>query len=174
MAEISQSRPSHPATWVPTVYFAEGLPFYAVNYMALFFYQDMGIQNAVTTFVISLLAWPWTLKPIWSPLLEMYKTKKFFVLLLEAVGGLSLVLLALSLNMPGYFRYSVAIFAVLGFCSATHDIAADGLYIVSLSREQQAAYAGWQGAFYNVARIFSMGGLIWLTGALQEHFLRAH
>ena len=111
MAEISQARPSHPAKWVPTVYFAEGLPFYAVNYMAPFFYQDMGVRNTLITLVISLLAWPWTLKPIWSPLLEMYKTKKFFVVLLEAVGGLSLVLVALSPNMPGYFRYSVAIFA---------------------------------------------------------------
>jgi MFS transporter, PAT family, beta-lactamase induction signal transducer AmpG len=165
---------SHPAAWVPTLYFAEGLPFYAVNFMALAFYQRLGVSNAVVTLVISLLAWPWTLKPLWSPLLEMYKTKKFFVVLLEFVGGLSLVLLALSLDLPGYFRYSIAVFAVLGFCSATHDIAADGLYIVSLSREQQAAYAGWQGAFYNVARIFSMGGLIWVTGLLQERFLRTH
>ncbi len=164
----------HPATWVPTLYFAEGLPFYAVNFMALTFYQRMGISNALITFVISLLAWPWTLKPLWSPLLEMYKTKKFFVLVLQFVGGLSLVLLALSLNLPNYFRYSIAIFSVLGFCSATHDIAADGIYIASLSPKDQAAYAGWQGAFYNVARIFSMGGLIWLTGYLQERFLQSH
>jgi len=174
MAETAPARSAHPATWVPTVYFAEGLPFYAVNYMALFFYQDMGIKNAVITVVIRLLAWPWTLKPIWSPLLEMYKTKKFFVVLLEAVGGLSLVLLALSLNMPGYFRYSVAIFAVLGFCSATHDIAADGIYIASLTSKQQASYVGWQGGFYNLARIFSMGGLLWMIGYLGERFTRAN
>ena len=168
------SKKTHPAVWVPTLYFAEGLPFYAVNFMALAFYQRMGVSNAVITFVISLLAWPWTLKPLWSPLLEMYKTKKFFVILLQFVGGLSLVLLALSLNLPNHFRYSIAIFAALGFCSSTHDIAADGIYIASLTSKQQAAYAGWQGAFYNVARIFSMGGLIWLTGYLQERFLRAH
>jgi PAT family beta-lactamase induction signal transducer AmpG len=164
----------HPATWVPTLYFAEGLPFYAVNFMALAFYQRMGVSNTVITFVISLLAWPWTLKPLWSPLLEMYKTKKFFVVVLEFIGGLSLVCLALSLNVPNYFRYSIAIFAVLGFCSSTHDIAADGIYIASLSPKDQAAYAGWQGAFFNIARIFSMGGLIWLTGVLQERFLRSH
>jgi len=164
----------HPATWVPTLYFAEGLPFYAVNFMALAFYQRMGVSNTVITFVISLLAWPWTLKPLWSPLLEMYKTKKFFVVILEFIGGLSLVCLALSLNLPGYFRYSIAIFAVLGFCSSTHDIAADGIYIASLTPKDQAAYAGWQGAFFNIARIFSMGGLIWLTGVLQERFLLSH
>ncbi|MGA2170244.1 MAG: MFS transporter [Terracidiphilus sp.] len=169
-----QTMRRYPAAWVPTLYFAEGLPFYAVNYMALFFYQDMGLKNAVTTLVISLLAWPWTLKPIWSPMLEMYKTKKFFVVLMELVGGLSLVLIALSLNMPGYFRYSVAIFAVLGFCSATHDIAADGIYIAALSSKEQAAYVGWQGGFYNLARIFSVGGLLWLVGVLGETFARAH
>jgi PAT family beta-lactamase induction signal transducer AmpG len=164
----------HPASWVPTLYFAEGLPFYAVNFMALAFYQRMGVSNAVVTLVISLLAWPWTLKPLWSPLLEMYKTKKFFVVLLEFVAGLSLVLLALSLNLPDYFRYSIAMLAVLGFCSATHDIAADGIYIASLTPKDQSAFAGWQGAFYNLARIFSMGGLVWLTGVLQEHFVRTH
>ncbi len=174
MTNNGQGARTHPATWVPTLYFAEGLPFYAVNFMALAFYQRLGLSNAVITLVISLLAWPWTLKPLWSPLLEMYKTKKFFVILTEFVGGLSLVLLALSLNLPNPIRYSIAIFAVLGFCSATHDIAGDGIYIASLSNKEQAAYAGWQGAFYNVARIFSMGGLIWLTGVLQERFLRAH
>jgi MFS transporter, PAT family, beta-lactamase induction signal transducer AmpG len=174
MEHKTQTARTHPAAWVPTLYFAEGMPFYAVNFMALAFYQRLGMSNAVITLVISLLAWPWTLKPLWSPLLEMYKTKKFFVILMEFIGGLSLVLLALSLNLPNHFRYSIAIFAVLGFCSATHDIAGDGIYIASLSNKEQAAYAGWQGAFYNVARIFSMGGLIWLTGVLQERFLRSH
>jgi PAT family beta-lactamase induction signal transducer AmpG len=160
----------HPAAWVPTLYFAEGLPFYAVNFMALIFYQRMGVSNAVTTLVISLLAWPWTLKPLWSPLLEMYKTKKFFVVVTQVVGGAGLVTLALSLPLPGYFRYSIAILTLMAFASSTHDIAADGLYIASLTPKQQAAYAGWQGAFYNVARIFSMGGLVWLAGFLQDHF----
>jgi MFS transporter, PAT family, beta-lactamase induction signal transducer AmpG len=174
MTSDTRSGRTHPAAWVPTLYFAEGLPFYAVNFMALFFYQDMGISNALITFVVSLLAWPWTLKPIWSPMLEMYRTKKFFVVLLQFVAGISLVLLALSLNVPGYFRYTVAVLAVLGFCSATHDIAADGIYIASLSPKEQASYVGWQGAFYNVARIFSMGGLIWLIGVLGEKFAAAH
>jgi PAT family beta-lactamase induction signal transducer AmpG len=164
----------HPASWVATLYFAEGLPFYAVNLMALTFYQRMGVSNAVNTLVISLLGWLWTLKPLWSPLLEMSKTKKFFVVLFQFAGGLSLVLLALCLPLQGYFRYSIAIFFLIAFCSSTHDIAADGLYIASLSPKEQAAYAGWQGGFYNVARVFSLGGLIFLAGALQERFLRAH
>lgn len=157
-----------PSLWVPTLYFAEGLPFYAVNMMALIFYSRMGVSNATITATVSLLGLPWSLKPLWSPFLEMYKTKKFFVVLMEFMGGLSLGVLALCLPLPGYFRYSVALLAVIAFCSSTHDIAADGLYIASLSRKQQAAYAGWQGGFFNIARFVSQGGLLILAGYLEN------
>jgi PAT family beta-lactamase induction signal transducer AmpG len=156
-----------PAVWVPTLYFAEGLPFYAVGMMALIFYSRMGIDNRTITATVSLLGLPWSLKPLWSPFLEMYKTKKFFVVLMEFVGGVSLGLLALCLPLPDYFRYSIAFFALVAFCSSTHDIAADGLYIGSLTPKQQAAYAGWQGGFYNIARFFSQGGLLILAGYLE-------
>ncbi len=157
-----------PRLWVPTLYFAEGLPFYAVSMMALIFYSRMGVDNSTITATVSLLGLPWSLKPLWSPFLEMYKTKKFFVVLMEFVGGLSLGLLALCLPVPDYFRYSVAFFAVIAFCSSTHDIAADGLYIASLTAKQQAEYAGWQGGFYNVARFVSQGGLLILAGYLES------
>jgi len=156
-----------PSLWVPTLYFAEGLPFYAVNMMALIFFSRMGVSNMTITATVSLLGLPWSLKPLWSPFLEMYKTKKFFVVLMELLGGTSLGLLALALPLPGFFRYSVALLAVVAFCSSTHDIAADGLYIASLSSKQQAAYAGWQGGFYNIARFVSQGGLLILVGYLE-------
>ena len=165
--ELRSSRFS-PSLWVPTLYFAEGLPFYAVNMMALIFYSRMGVSNMTITATVSLLGLPWSLKPLWSPFLEMYKTKKFFVVLMEFGGGLCLGLLALCLPLPGYFRYSVALLAVIAFCSSTHDIAADGLYIASLSSRQQAEYAGWQGGFYNIARFVSQGGLLILAGYLEN------
>src|SRR5208283_4962134 len=175
MTSNGRPNPTHPAAWVPTLYFAEGLPFYAVAMMALIFYQRMGVRNDVIALTTSLIGLPWSLKPLWSPLLEMYRTKKFFVVLLEFIGGLSLALLALCLPLPGYFRYSIALFSIIAFCSATHDIAADGLYIASLTAKQQAAYAGWQGGFYNVARFFAQGGLIILVGVLEARmpFVRA-
>jgi PAT family beta-lactamase induction signal transducer AmpG len=172
MSDVSTPRRS-PVAWVPTLYFAEGLPFYAVNYMALLFYQGIGIDNAKTAFVVSMLAWPWTLKPVWSPLLEMYRTKKFFVVLMQLLGGAGLLLLALALPLPGAFAWSIALLTLVAFASSTHDIAADGVYIASLSAKEQSAYAGWCGAFYNVARIFSMGGLIALAGLLQARFAGA-
>jgi len=158
-----------PAGWVPTLYFAEGLPFYTVGLIALIFYQRMGVRNEVIALATSLLAIPWSLKPLWSPFLEMYKTKKFFVVCFEVLGGVSLGLLALSLPLAGYLRYSIAFFALVAFCSASHDIVADGLYIASLDPRQQSAFAGWQGGFYNVARFFAQGGLIILAGYLEEH-----
>ena len=157
-----------PSLWVPTLYFAEGLPFYAVNMMALIFYSRMGVSNVTITATVSLLGLPWSLKPLWSPFLEMYRTKKFFVITAEFMGGTCLGLLALCLPLPGYFRYSVALLAAIAFCSSTHDIAADGLYIASLSSRQQAKYAGWQGAFYNIARFVSQGGLLILAGYLES------
>jgi PAT family beta-lactamase induction signal transducer AmpG len=165
----AEAKKHHPASWVPTLYFAEGIPFYTVSLMALIFYQRLGVRNDVIALTTRLLGIPWSLKPLWSPLLEMYKTKKYFVVLTEFLGGLSLGLLALCLPLPGVFRYSIAMFALVAFASSTHDIAADGLYIASLNSKQQAAYAGWQGGFYNVARFFAQGGLIILVGFFETH-----
>ncbi len=169
-----EDRPARPARWVPTLYFAEGIPFFAVSLMAGVLYKRMGLPNDVIALATSWMLLPWSLKPLWSPLLEMFKTKKFFVVLFEIVGGLSLALVALSLPLPGFFRYSIAFFAVVAFCSATHDIAADGLYIASLSPKQQASFAGWQGGFFNVARFFSQGGLVILAGFLESRVGTPH
>jgi len=167
MASATKPGRTHPARWVPTLYFAEGVPFFAVALIAGILYKRLGLRNDVITFYTSFLLLPWSLKPLWSPLIEMFKTKKFFVVFLELAGGLSLALVALCLPLPGYFGYSLALLAVVAFCSSTHDIAADGLYIASLSPKEQAAYTGWQGGFYNAARFFSQGGLIILAGYLE-------
>jgi PAT family beta-lactamase induction signal transducer AmpG len=161
------SRRTPPATWVPTLYFAEGIPFFAISLIAGIFYKRLGFGNDVIALYTKLLLLPWSLKPLWSPLLEMFKTKKYFVVLLQAVGGVSLGLIALCLPLADYFLFTIVLFAVVAFCSSTHDIAADGLYIASLLPKEQAAYAGWQSGFYSVARLFSQGGLIILAGYLE-------
>lgn len=157
----------HPALWVPSLYFAEGMPFFAVSLIASILYKRMGIPDDVNALYTSWLLLPWSLKPLWSPLLEMFRTKKFFVVLLQLLGGVSLLLVAVFLPFGHYFAITMALFGVVALCSSTHDIAADGLYIASLTDKQQAAYAGWQGGFYNVARFFSQGGLLILAGYLE-------
>jgi PAT family beta-lactamase induction signal transducer AmpG len=163
----SPEKKRHPASWVPTLYFAEGVPFFAVSTIAGILYKRLGLGNDAIGLYTSLLLLPWSLKPLWSPVLEMFRTQKFFVVLLEFAGGVSLALIALTLPLPDYFRYSIALFAVVAFCSSTHDIAADGLYIASLAPKQQAAYAGWQSGFYSLARLFAQGGLVVLAGLLE-------
>ncbi len=185
IAEGAQrARRTHPAAWVPTLYFAEGVPYLTVSALAVVLYQRLslwhqhagqpGLSNEIIAFYTSLLLLPWSLKPLWSPLLEMYKTKKFFVVLFEFLGGLTMAAVGLCLPLPGYFGFTVALFGVMAFCSSTHDIAADGLYIASLSAKQQAAYAGWQGAFYNIARLFAQGGLVILAGVLEKRMAAPH
>jgi PAT family beta-lactamase induction signal transducer AmpG len=166
-AATPTSERRHPAAWVPTLYFAEGIPFFAVSLIAGILYKKLGLGNDTIARYTSALLLPWSLKPLWSPLLEMFKTKKYFVVLMEFCGGLALVGIALCLPTADFFPLTVTLFALVAICSSTHDIAADGLYIASLSSKEQAAYAGWQGGFYNVARFFSQGALIILAGYLE-------
>lgn len=113
---------------------------------------------------------PWTLKPLWSPLLEMYKTKKFFVIVTQIATGCIFGLIALALHLPDFFAVCIALLSVIALSGATHDVAADGVYMASLSKDDQARYIGWQGAFYNIAKIAATGGLVMLAGVLIKHF----
>ncbi|HEX9007559.1 MAG TPA: MFS transporter, partial [Bacteroidota bacterium] len=125
-------------------------------------------SDAQIAFWTSLVMLPWTLKPVWGPLLEMFKTKKTFVVATEFIGGAGFGLLAFALPLPDFFRYTLALFALIAFNGATHDIAADGVYINVLSDKLQAQFVGWQGASYNIAKIFTQGALVYLAGQLES------
>jgi len=165
-----QTTPVYPERWVPTLYFAEGLPFVAIAMVSALMYKNMGIADAQITFWTSLVMLPWTLKPLWGPVLEMFKTKKHFVVGTEFIGGVAFGFLALTLPLDGFFRYSLALFAIIAFNGATHDIAADGVYINVLSQKLQAQFVGWQGAAYNIAKVFTQGALVYIAGQLEIRF----
>ena len=165
---ISTVKKTSPLAWVPTVYFAMGLPFVVLNMVSAVMFKDMGISDARIAFWTSLIMWPWTIKFLWSPFLEIFRTKKFFVVTTQLLSGVLFGLAALALHMPHFFAVTVGVFAVVAFSGATHDIAADGVYMSELSTGDQARYIGWQGAFYNIAKVFAMGGLVYLAGALKE------
>ncbi len=114
--------------------------------------------------------WPWTIKFLWSPVLELYRTRKFFVVLTQLASGVLFGLVALALNLPAFFAVSIALLAVVAFSGATHDIVADGTYMSELNKEEQARWIGWQGAFYNIAKLAATGGLVWLAGWLDDRF----
>lgn len=156
----------NPVSWIPTVYFAMGLPFVVLNMVAVLMFKGLGISDARIAFWTSLIMLPWTIKPFWSPFLEMFKTKKYFVVLTQITSGVVFGLVAFSLHLPDFFCYSIALLAVIAFSGATHDIATDGVYMTELSKEEQAKYIGWQGAFYNLAKIIATGGMVYLAGYL--------
>ena len=160
--------PRHPMRWVPTLYLAEGLPFYAVALVASLMYKSMGVANDEIAYWTGLITFAWVFKSLWSPFLEAASSKKFLVVMFQMIGGVCLGLVALSLQLPMYFALSIALLGLVAIAAATHDIAADGLYIASLSNKQQAAYAGWQGAFFNAGKFISLGGLVVLAGHLEK------
>ena len=164
----SKQRISNPALWVPSVYFGMGLPFVAISVASVLMFTNMGISDSKIAFWTSLVMIPWTLKPLWSGFLEMFKTKKFFVVFTEILSGVLFGLIALSLPLPSFFTYSIALMGILAFSGASHDIAGDGVYLAFLDKKQQAQYIGWQGASYNIAKILTSGGLVYIAGTLES------
>ena len=167
---VSQHKATNPVYWVPTAYYAMGLPFIAVNLVSLYMYKELGVSDTQITFWTSLLILPWTLKFLWSPFMEMYRTKKFFVLLTEMLSGFLFGLVAFSLFSNYFFAISISTMAVIAFSGATHDVACDGVYMAELNQVDQTKYIGVQGAFYNIAKLVSNGGLVALAGMLSEYF----
>ena len=147
-----------------------GLPFVVLNMVSVLMFKGLGIGDAQIALWTSLIMMPWTLKFLWSPFLEMFKTKKFFVVLTQMVTGAGFALVALALQLPFFFAICIALLAVIAFSGATHDVATDGVYMSELNKQDQAKYIGWQGAFYNIAKIVASGGLVWLAGALLVGF----
>jgi PAT family beta-lactamase induction signal transducer AmpG len=158
----------HPLAWVPTLYLAQGLPFYAVALVAGLMFKSLGMPNDLIARWTGVLGLAWVFKALWSPFLELARSKKRVVVAFQLIGGAGLAGVALALQLPAWFAASIALLAVVALASATHDIAADGLYIASLSVRQQSAYAGWQGAFFNAAKFLSLGGLVILAGHLEQ------
>jgi MFS transporter, PAT family, beta-lactamase induction signal transducer AmpG len=157
-----------PMKWVPTLYLAQGLPFFAVNVIAQQMLISMNVPNEQMTRWLGVLSLAWGFKWIWSPFLELAPSKKSVVVLFQLIGAAGLGLVAMSLNLPSFFTLAIVALALVSLASATHDIACDGLYIASLSHKAQAQYAGWQGAFFNVARFVSAGGLLVAAGMLEK------
>lgn len=147
-----------------------GLPFVAISLAAVIMLSDLGIDEARITFWTSLLLLPYTIKPLWSPLLELYFTKKAFALGCQMLTAICFGLMAFLLPVPGFFAYTIALMAVIAFCGATNDIATDGIYLTTIDKTTQARYIGWQGAFYNLAKVLVNGGLVYLSGMLIRHF----
>jgi PAT family beta-lactamase induction signal transducer AmpG len=169
-APVHHAPRRHPLSWVPTLYLAQGLPFYAVALVAGQMLKSMGVPNDQIARWTGLLGLAWAFKALWSPFLELAPSRRMAVVTCQIFGGACLGLVALALQLPMWFAVCLALLAIVSLASSTHDIVADGIYISSLTSREQAAYAGWQGAFFNAAKFLSLGGLLILAGELEERF----
>ena len=155
--------------WIPSLYFGQGIPYVVVMSLSVIMYKNLGISNTDIALYTSWLYLPWVVKPLWSPFVDLFRTKRFWILALQLVIGASLALVALTLPMPHFFQITLAVFWLMAFSSATHDIAADGFYMLALEQHQQAAFVGVRSTFYRIAMIAGQGGLVFLAGKLGEH-----
>jgi len=166
--ETRSTHPPQPWRWIPSLYFAQGIPYVAAMTLSVVLYKNLQVSNTDIALYTSWLYLPWVIKPLWSPLVELYRTKRFWIVGLQFVLGIALALVAFMLPGPLFFRGTLAVFWLVAFSSATHDIAADGFYLLALPTHQQAAFVGVRSTFYRLAMISGQGGLVWLAGLLHE------
>ena len=157
----------NPWAWVPTLYFAEGVPYVIVNIVSVAFYKKMGISNTDIALFTSLLYLPWVVKPLWSPSVDMIKTKRFWILIMQLVVGLGLVGLTIYATSSDFFFITLLFLCLVALSSATHDIAADGFYMIGLNERQQAFFVGIRSTFYRIAMWTGQGLLLFIAGYLE-------
>ena len=156
--------------WVPTLYFAEGLPYVLVVTVSAIMFKQLGISNADVALYTSWLYLPWVIKPFWSPFVDLVKTKRWWLLLTQLILGAGLAGVALTLNTTNFFKWSLAIMWLLAFSSATHDISIDGFYMLGLDEGEQSLFVGIRNTAYRIAMIAGQGGLLMLVGLFEKLF----
>ena len=156
-----------PWAWVPTLYFAEGLPYVAVMTISLILYKQLGLSNADITFYTSWLYLPWVIKPLWSPFVDIVKTKRWWIVTMQLLIGAAFGGIAFTIPTSFWLQGTLFFFWVMAFSSATHDIAADGFYMLGLDEHNQANFVGIRSTFYRLATIFGQGVLVMIAGNLQ-------
>ncbi len=158
-----------PWYWVPSLYFAEGIPYIVVMTVSVIMYKRMGISNTDIALYTSWLYLPWVIKPLWSPLVDLLKTKRFWIPTMQLLIGAGLASVALTIPVPNFFQFTLAFFWLLAFSSATHDIAADGFYMLGLSQHDQAWFVGVRSTFYRFAMLTGQGLLVIMAGYVESH-----
>jgi len=163
----AKSSSRSPWLWIPTVYFAEGMPNALVATVSVMFYNDLGVSTGMTAFFTSLLYLPWVIKPLWSPAVDILKTRRSWIWMMQLFLGAGLLGVALMVPVPHYIQWTIVFFGLLAFSSATHDIAVDGFYMLAQTEHQQAFFVGFRNIFFNFGKILAQGGLVFMAGKLM-------
>lgn len=164
-----QTTTRNPWAWIPTLYLAQGLPFAVVNSVSVIVYKSLGVSNADIAFYTAWLYLPWVIKPLWSPVVDILRTRRWWIWITQLLMGAGFAAVGLSLPLTGFFKASLALFYLIAFSSATHDIAADGFYMQALTEKQQAFFVGIRSTFFRISMIFGQGLLVILAGLIQSH-----
>lgn len=166
---IKDKKKKNPWAWIPTLYFAEGLPYCMVMTVSVMMYKRLGLSNADIAFYTSWLYLPWIIKPFWSPIVDIFKTKRIWVIAMQFLVGVSLAGVAFTLTIPYWLQLSLAFFWLMAFSSATHDIAADAFYMDALDTYHQSMFVGIRSTFYRISMIIGQGAIIALAGGLEVY-----
>ncbi|MCX6955196.1 MAG: MFS transporter [Verrucomicrobia bacterium] len=158
----------NPWAWIPSLYFAQGIPYVVVMTLATVMYKKLEVSNTDIALYTSWLYLPWVIKPLWSPLVDLFRTKRFWIVSLQIAIGVSFALVAFTLPGPKFFQLSLAVFWLMAFSSATHDIAADGFYLLAMKPGEQSAFVGVRSTFYRLASLTASGALVYLAGRWEE------
>ena len=176
---MNSTKKISPWAWVPTLYFAQGIPYFIVNNISVLMFAKMGVPNGEMALFTSLLYLPWTIKPFWSPFIDIIKTKRWWTISMQILMSIAFILLTLSIPKPdeamiaagttpiSLFTITLILFIITAFASATHDIAADGFYMLALKQSDQAAFVGIRSTFYRLASIFGQGVLVAIAGTIE-------
>lgn len=157
----------NPWAWVPSLYFAEGIPYFIVNVLSVTMFKRLGMSNGDLAMYTSLLYLPWVIKPLWSPFVDIIRTKRWWILSMQALMTVGFAALALSVS-PDVFGFTLVFFYIVAFASATHDIAADGYYMIALNQKDQSLFVGIRSTFYRIASVFGQGVIVVVAGLLEE------
>ena len=173
------SKTVNPWAWIPTLYFAQGIPYFIVNTVSVMMFTKMGVPNGEMAFFTSLLNLPWMIKPFWSPFVDIIKTKRWWTVAMQLIMAAAFILLTITLPVPeaaqiesgttpmSMFYITLILFVITAFASATHDIAADGFYMLALSQGDQAQFVGIRSTFYRLSSIFGQGVLVAIAGMIE-------
>ncbi len=173
-------RQNNPWWWIPTLYFAEGIPYFVVNNISVIMFNNMGVSKGEMSLFTSLLYLPWVIKPLWSPFVDIIKTKRWWIMLMQVIMSAAFALTAFSLPHPSpeavaagntsvsLFSMTIVLFWITAFASATHDIAADGFYMLALNHKEQSLFVGIRSTFYRLSSIFGQGVLVVIAGLLEK------
>ncbi len=167
MEQASPVSKKSPWLWIPTLYFVEGLPYFIVNTISLVMFKDMGMDNGTLALLTSLISIPWVVKPLWSPFVDLVRSKRWWILVMQFVMLAAIGLVAAAVRLST-FTLTLILFIVAAFASATHDIAADGFYMLALDEKRQSAFVGIRSTFYRIASVFGQGVLVVMAGLLEK------